>query len=360
MRVLIMSVALLLLALACGSDDVIPQGPEQSTGYECLSRYDIRNVAGDSTWATEIDNGAGVLEQRVLQGDLVVLGQVLDVDPKVVPIDSVKSKLLHPSIYEGFEHTLLIEVDLRVREYLKGEGPNRITAVVEGQSVFNTKEEGDCAKTVFTQEFGRLIESDQGIAFLAATGDPNFYHLGYADENFAETWVDHSTWLAGEHGRFYDRNRDEWIGLDEVRRRVSSVIEEYDRSDDQRWQSCVYNKYFYKGRDPWAYWGVGRSYQDYRDHDIIFNGERVPVRAGAIVWSYAGYNGNRSELHMRLGGQECRPVRGRVSLRVRAYCQRMEGHQRWQRTSPGDLVHTPQGNSGAVAGDRSRLRHQSG
>ena len=135
--------------------------------YECLSRYDINVVAGDSTWAIDIpdlDVGAGVLEQRVLQKDLVVLAQVLDVDLEVALIDSVKSKLKIPSFYEGFEYTLMIEVDLRVREYLKGEGPNRITAVVEGQSVFNTKEEGDCAKRVFVAEFGRLIDSDQGIA----------------------------------------------------------------------------------------------------------------------------------------------------------------------------------------------------
>ena len=300
-----MSLALILLALACVSDDVtIPQAREPSTGYECLSLYAIGGVVGDSMWATGIDNGAGVLEQRVLQKDLVVLGQVLDVDTKVVPIDSVRSRLLHPSMYEGFEHTLLVEVDLGILEYLKGEGPNRITAVVEGQSVFNTKEEGDCAKTVFTQKFGRLIESDQGIAFLAATGDPNSYHLGYADENFGETWVDHSTWLGGENGGFYDRNREEWIGLDEVRQRVSSVIEEYDRVDDQRWQSCVYSKYFYQGRDPWAYWGVGRAYEDYRDHDIIFNGERVPVPAGTMVWNYPHHNDYRTKFDMRLDGED--------------------------------------------------------
>ncbi|MCY4582869.1 MAG: hypothetical protein OXE50_08775 [Chloroflexi bacterium] len=83
MRDLLLTVALILFALACGSDDIIPQGSERSTGYESLSRYDIQVVAGDSTWATGIDNGAGVLEQRVLQKDLVVLGQVLDVDPRV-------------------------------------------------------------------------------------------------------------------------------------------------------------------------------------------------------------------------------------------------------------------------------------
>ena len=115
MRAFLMSVVLIVPALACGSD----------ASYECLSRYEIRQVAGDSTWATEIDDGSGVLEQRVLESELVVLGQVLDVDSKVVPIDSVRSRLLHPSIYEGFEYTLLIEVDLRVREYLKGEGPSR-------------------------------------------------------------------------------------------------------------------------------------------------------------------------------------------------------------------------------------------
>ena len=256
-------------------------------------------------WVSGTDDGVGTLEQRVLQNDLVVLAQVLDVDLEVVQIGGVESRLKDPSIYEGFEYTLLVEVDLRVLEYLEGEGPNGITAVVESQSVFDTREGEDCARRVFAQEFGRLIDSYQGIAFLVATGDPNFYHLGYAYENFAETWVDHSsTWLAGEDGRFYDRNRDEWIGLSEVRQRVSGVIEEFNRSDDEKWQSCVYYKYFNKGRDPWGYRGVRWSYKDYRDHDIIFNGERVPVPAGTMVWNYSDYHGYRSEFHMRLEGED--------------------------------------------------------
>ena len=47
MRDLLLTVALILLALAYGSDDIIPQGIERSTGYESLSRYDIQVVAGD-------------------------------------------------------------------------------------------------------------------------------------------------------------------------------------------------------------------------------------------------------------------------------------------------------------------------
>ena len=116
--------------------------------------------------------------------------------------------------------------------------------------------------------------------------------------------MDHSTWLAGEDGRFYDGKPDEWIGLADVRQRVSSVIEEFNRSDDEKWRSCVYNKYFNKGRNPWDYRGVGRAYEAYRDHDIIFNGERVPVPAGTMVWNYPDYNGYRSELQMRLEGED--------------------------------------------------------
>jgi len=261
-------------------------------------------VTGDPTSTAATDYGEGVLEQRVLQKDLVVLGQVKSVDLRVVPIASVKSRLQLHSDYERYENTLLVEVDLRVQEYLKGEGPNDITAIVEGQYVFNTKEEEDCAKTVFTQEFGQLIDSDYGIGFLAVTDDPKSYHMGRARQNFKAGHLGHRTWLPGQDGGFYDSNRNELITLAKMRQRVASVLEEYNRNDDEKWRDCVYYKYFDKGRDPWAYRGIQPAYQDYRDHSIIFNGERVPVTAGTMVWNYPDPNGYRSELHMRLSGED--------------------------------------------------------
>ena len=74
------------------------------------------------------------------------------------------------------------------------------------------------------------------------------------------------------------------LSLAEARQRVSSVLEEYNRRDDEQWHDCVYGKYYSKGRDPWRYRGVPIPYDDYRDHHIIFNGEHVPVPAGTNIW----------------------------------------------------------------------------
>ena len=97
----------------------------------------------------------------------------------------------------------------RVDEYLKGNGPDEITVSIEGQSVFDTDEEGACAKTAYPHGFGRLIESQQGIALMTYTGEPGVYHLGYADAIIAGSQWDHSTWLVGEDGKFYDATREE-------------------------------------------------------------------------------------------------------------------------------------------------------
>ena len=278
---------------------------DRSGDDECLDRYDIRYVGGSSVLISPApETGSGVLEQRALENDVIVLGKVVGVETKVVTVDSVKSKLLDPTIYEGFERTLIIEVRFRVDEYLKGNGPDEITVLIEGQSVFDTEEEGACAKTEYPQGYGRLIESQQGIALLTSTGEPGVYHLGYADAIIAGSQRDHSTWLVGEDGRFYDATREEWIGIGEARERVSSVVEEYGSRDDQRWRNCVSYKYYSRGRDPWAYRGTPWLYEYYRDHDINFDGERAPVRAGETVWSHADYDGYLSEFRLWLGGKD--------------------------------------------------------
>jgi len=297
--------------LQLGTCDTSDDGPmvitrkNRYTGHDCLDNHDITFVGGGTWWVSPApDIGSGVLEQRALDNDLVVFGQVLGVNPEVVTIDSVKSKLLNPSIYDGFERTLLLEVRIRVKEYLKGDGPDEITVVVEGQSVFNTEEEGECAMEAFAHVHDRFIESQEGIAFLTATGDSDFYNLGYADEVTEGSQNDHSTWWSREQERVYDATRNEWISLDEARQRVSSVVEEFDRRDDQRWQNCVYYKHWSKGRDPWRYRGTPWTHDWYRDHDIIFNGYRVPVHAGETVWSYQDYGGDLSEHRLGLEGRD--------------------------------------------------------
>ena len=278
---------------------------DRYTGHDCLDDYDISFVGGGTWWVSPgPELGSGVLEQRALENDLVVLAQVLRVNPEVVTIDSVKPKLLRPSNYEDFERTLIVEVHLRVREYLKGDGPDEITVVVEGQSVFNTEEEGVCATAAFEHVHGQFIESQEGIAFLKSTDDSGSHNLGYADEVTEGSRNGHSSWLALDRERVYNATRNEWIRLDEAKHRITSVVEEYDRRDNQRWQNCVSYKYWSKGRDPWRYRGIPWGHEWYRDHDIIFNGERVPVRADETVWSYRDSNGYRSEFRFWLSGRD--------------------------------------------------------
>ena len=310
----------------------------------------------------------GALEHRALQYDLVVLARVLDVDRDIVQIDSVESPLKGPAMYREFEYTLLFKVYLQVLEYLKGEGPDSITAMVESQYVFDSEEEGPCARMAFAANHGQLIDSDRGIAFLEATDDPDFYHMGYAYEDFVERpgqlhSVGHSRWLPGQRGsededwNFHDRKPEKLVGLAEVKERVSSVIEEYARSDDEKWQSCVGNKYFNMGRDPWDYRGVGRSWKDYRDHDIIFNGEHVPVPAGTMVWNYPEHHSYRGKLHMSLEGQdadlfevvyhseyerivnEWGTASGGSGFRLAVWYIPVNGrHERWRQTVSGHVI----------------------
>ena len=211
----------------------------------------------------------------------------MEVELKAVEIDSLKFELKagYDRYYESYKYTLLSEVRLHVQEYLKGEGPNTITAVVEGQREFNSPEEGACAKSAFLADFPKLLASREGIALLNRTNDSRVYHMGLAYDNFEDTaYPDfHSTWLPGEQGKFYNRSTDEWTSIDDVRKRVSSVLDEYNRRDDEEWKDCVFHKYYDEGSDPWAYRGVPWPLVDYRDHNIMFHGERI-VPAGTVVW----------------------------------------------------------------------------
>ena len=266
--------------------------PTPSTLKECRDRYEIGVAAVSESPGPDI--GSGVLEQRILEKDLVVRAEVLNVEFKSVEIKAVKFELKDLAwLYESYRYTLSGEVELRVHEYLKGEGPDLMNAIVESQLVFSDPDAKDCAKRKLDAEVGELFDSSEGIALLASTNDPDLFHMGRAHENFGwKNWHDsvrrpeyrHSTWLPYKDGRFYTRGPDGWMSLAEVQRRVSSVLEEYNRSSDKRWQRCVSYKYFVKGRDPWAYRGFPFSYKDYRDQTVVFTGEDVPVPAGAVVW----------------------------------------------------------------------------
>ena len=266
--------------------------PRPATVKGCNDLYEIGWAV---FWVSPSpDIGSGVLEQRVLQKDLVVRAEVMNVEFKAVEIDSIDFELKELAWdYEPYRYTLLGEVELRVHEYLKGEGPDLISAIVESQLVFNYPEAIDCAQQELDGEIGGLFDSSEGIALLESTNDPNLFHMGRAFDNFSwkddddSTWRSeyrHSTWLPYRDGSFNNRGSDGWISLAEVRRRVSGVLEEYNRSSDERWQRCVTYKYFVKGRDPWAYRGFHFSYEDYRDQTVVFAAEDVPVPAGTVVW----------------------------------------------------------------------------
>ena len=206
---------------------------------QCLDRFDL-GWAG-STPGPGAEDGSGVLEQLVLEKDLVVWAEVEDVELKAAESEAVTFELKgRRSAYESYQYALMVEVELRVRGYLRGEGPNIITAVVEGQLAFNDLGEVGCARRILEKEVGPLFGSNEGIALLESTSDPHIYHMGLAYENFKGIDGHHSTWLPYSSGSFYNRssyNRyteslDGWMSLADVRQRVSSVLEENNRRDD--------------------------------------------------------------------------------------------------------------------------------
>ncbi len=243
----------------------------------------------------------------MLEKELVVWAEVVEVRFRAAENDKIRFELKGaPSAYAKYKYTLLSEVELRVREYLKGEGPETISAVVEGQPVFNSLEELDCARLILEREVGQMFDDgDEGIALLESTSDPNAYHMGLAYENFQEWYGSHSTWLPREAGRFYNRSTGKRISLAELRRRVSGVLEEFSRFDDEEWQSCVFGKYFSKGSDPWGYQGHPIPYNSYRDHHIVFDNEDGSVPEGTMIWIlpdavYTDSSGRSLDIRMSL------------------------------------------------------------
>ena len=330
-RALLSTAALLLFMSACGDNSSDPQPADRTdpsagqpglttdqtgstagqTATECLNSYRIGSTVNVPATGRGTGRGSGVLEQRALEKALVVRAEVVDVELKVVENQAIKFELKgFKAGSGGYRYTLLNEVELRVHEYLKGEGPNTVTAIVEAQLEFNSLEELGCAKRILGMEVGPLFGPDElGIALLEPTSDPDLYHLGLAYENFKGMYGRHRTWLPHWDGSFHNRGPDGWMSLAEVRQRISSVLEEYDRRDDERWRSCVFDKYFSQGSDPWAFQGFPIPFHRYRDHTIIFNGEHVPVPAGTMIWispggDYRDATGRKLSLslNMRLEG----------------------------------------------------------
>ena len=308
-----MAAVLLLFVSACG-DNGSANGADPAAdqaGTECLDSskvgwtVNVPATGGGPRW------GSGVLEQRVLEKALVVRAEVVDVELKVVENQAIELELKgRRASHEAYKYTLLSEVELQVHEYLKGEGPNTVTAIVEGQVVFDSLEASGCARRVLATRVGPLFGPDnEGIALLEPTSDPDIYHLGLAYENFKGEYGRHRTWLPHWDGSFHNRGPDGWMSLAEVRERISSVLEEYGRRDDEPWRSCVFGKYSRQGSDPWAFGGIPVPFDWYRDHTVIFNDEHVPVAAGTMIWfsrgrDYRDATGRKLSLslNMRLEG----------------------------------------------------------
>ena len=286
--------ALSLLALfACGTVNA-PTAPLATEGEQSLPLqpsileecYDRNEIVSGVMWTSPgPETGSGILEQRVLQHDLVVRVELVDVELKAIESKTIRSYLKDLAVeHIDYRYTLVSQVELRTLEYLKGEGPDMITAIVDSQLLFDSPEAADCAMHVFENEIGSMFSSDEGIALLKSTTNPGLFLLGWAYDNFKGLQGHHSTWLPFQEGGVLVGDSDSWISLADVRSRVSRVLEEYNRSSDKDWHDCVFYKYFHHGRDPWAYRGGALIHKNYRDHTVIFNGEDVPVPAGTMVW----------------------------------------------------------------------------
>ncbi len=233
-----------------------------------------------------------VLELRALRRDIVARATLLKDEVKVV--DAEVASTLGDSIdvdtnagwayYSEYKYTLLHELELRVHEYLKGQGPDRITAIVASQNVSNSEAEIECAKSIYEDELS--FEEGESVFFLEATDDPDKYYLGLAS---SITGLDRYSWsplMPGTDGEFYLRERREWIALDEIRKRVSNAVQEYSRYEDADWQQCVMHKYAGKEWLGGRYSGLPLSLPYLPKQVFSFGGENVPVLAGAIIWEF--------------------------------------------------------------------------
>ncbi len=248
-----------------------------------------------------------VLELRALQRDTVARATLIKDEVKVVDAE-IASRLENSidvdtnagwSYYNDYKYTLLHELELRVHEYLKGQGPDRITALVAGQRVSNSEEEIECAKSIYEEELS--FEKIESIFFLEATDDPDRYYLGLADSITGKNPFSWSPLMPGTDGEFYLQERREWVGLDEIRRRVSDAMQEYNRFEDAGWQQCVIGKYFAKEWLEGQYRGVGITLEYLPKQVFRFGRENVPVAAGTTLWEFP--DTYRSGLIPRLEGE---------------------------------------------------------
>ena len=234
------------------------------------------------------------LETRALERDIVVRATLVNDEVKVVDAE-VATRLgnsIEAEPYGGWSHygkvkyALLHELELRVHEYLKGQGPDRIVAIVAGQRASDSKAVIECVKRGYEEEVS--FEKTEAIFFLSFTHNPDEHYLGLSDTITRKRPITWSPMMPGSDGEFYFREKDEWFSLDEIRRRVSDVIEEYTRFEDAGWQECIVRKY--QDRE-WAKthgmsMGMPIPLDMLPKQVFSFSGENAPVTAGTTIWEF--------------------------------------------------------------------------
>ena len=304
-------VVTMLFTLACAGAEV-PEWYADLSGSgqfpECHEQYTI--YSGPNILPTETFEGswsAGTLEQQVLENDAIVHTKVLSSEFKIVETDAVPFEIL--SFYNSStppypKYMTVVEVELAVLEYLNGEGPDRTTAVIEGQVGFEDWEARHCAKSTHEHQMrdSDFLDLDEGIAYLKSTDFSDVHYLGLLLNNFS--WQEYSSnqgvasssvWLPFVgNGEFYSRHADEWVTLEDARRRVTALVEELGRyPDDEDWRGMRY--------------GLAPPIPVHLPKQIIhFRGEDAPIEAGTAIWQLPWWSNERdgSELTVWLEGKD--------------------------------------------------------
>ena len=297
-----MGIAIALLAMAACAGADVP---------ECMETYPLYGGPNIPLFEDGIvRDRVGTLEQQVLEDGLIVHGKLVKSEAKVVETASLPFEAepyLDRSESNYPKYMTVSEVKVEVIEYLNGEGPDDVTAIIDGQVRFSDWAARHCAMFYHEQDVLEYLNLDEGIAYLKATEDPDIYYLGLSINHFSER--PHTRWLHHVgNGKFYDKNEDEWIRIGEARRRIATVVEEYNRhGSDVKWRECVESKYWRYGWRRGQRMGLIRPSLRHLPKQIIhLRDESAPIEAGAMIWQLPrqDYESDGSELNLRLEGED--------------------------------------------------------
>ena len=245
-----------------------------------------------------------------MEKGLIIHGKLIKSETKAVETVSLPIEaepLIQRSESDNPKYLTVSEVELEVIEYLKGEDPDHVIAIIDGQVRFDDWEARHCAISEHEQIVFEYQNLDEGIAYLKATDDPDSYYLGLAFQHFFDEpytrWLHHVG-----NGEFCDKNTDEWITVEDARRRVATVVEEYNRhGDNAEWQKCVRSKHWSLG------WKRGEQVlfippiPEFLPKQIIhLRDDAAPIEAGTMIWQFQrrGYESHGIELRVWLEGED--------------------------------------------------------